>query len=338
MSLDITRLSHQTALATAMSGRSAVQEFFEQQEKLRKQLLAPSHALEAIERLSQKGRILHDYGALFSPPMAFGVNQIVERVINVGHVGNLLSQSSAASRMFEENRRIREQVLRLADPFRDMRKRLRLDQVGQVEDAVAHARQVLESLPDLPEGEQGTDWQALEDHFQGVHAAIEHLPLTGATRRQLRATGVSRTQWIVGFFSVLGVIIAWLAYMETIEQGEFSREQASLEQARSQLADEEERVFRQSLLAALDALAQHSPSQHDVYVIGLRAVPVKSAISGGMLLDTAYPNQVVSSTGKGGRWIKIRYRNHLEEREVEGWVLKHYLVRQQGAMGSESED
>ena len=103
-------------------------------------------------------------------------------------------------------------------------------------------------------------------------------------------------------------------------------------------AAQEEREFRERLLGAIEALGEHSPGQHGHYVVGNRVVRVKSAITGGLPLDTAHPNQLVLVTDKHGRWLKIRYRNHLEDREVEGWVLKHYLIRKVPSAEPDSEE
>jgi hypothetical protein len=65
--------------------------------------------------------------------------------------------------------------------------------------------------------------------------------------------------------------------------------------------------------------------EEDVYVVGARPTAVRARPGSGLVLGTAYTNQQVLVTGKSSRWLKVRFRDHLEQRDIEGWVLKHYL-------------
>lgn len=56
-----------------------------------------------------------------------------------------------------------------------------------------------------------------------------------------------------------------------------------------------------------------------------RPVAVRSRPGGGLVLGAVYPNQQVEITGKHSRWLKVHFRDHIEGREIEGWVLKQYL-------------
>lgn len=94
--------------------------------------------------------------------------------------------------------------------------------------------------------------------------------------------------------------------------------------------DEQHVRYQQRLLTALEALTNHAPPSPMHHVIGPRPANVRSAAAGGTLLDIAHPSQLVQVTGKRGRWFKVAYRNHLEDRHVEGWVLKHYVLRTDG--------
>lgn len=345
MPIDITKIAQQyTSPVTEMTGPgSAIQALLAQQERWRKQLLGPSYPLQTIrDHLSVQEQFMDQHRKLIASSLSFGINDLIQRTLRVGELANVLGQSSATLELIEQNRRLMDQMTRIFDPFQDMRDRLKLDQVhpwaSQIAAAAEHARELLESLPAQAPGDDEPDWDALEDQLQSVQASIARLPLTGATHQELRAMGFSRADWVVLFLTVACFILDVLGYLEARAQGQFSRDQATQEQAEEDRAAQEEREFRERLLGAIEALGEHSPGQHGHYVVGNRVVRVKSAITGGLPLDTAHPNQLVLVTDKHGRWLKIRYRNHLEDREVEGWVLKHYLIRKVPSAEPDSEE
>ena len=345
MPINITKIAQQytSPLARMAGPGSAVQALLAQQERWRKQLLGPSYALQTIrDHLSVQEQFMDQHRKLIASSLSFGINDLIQRTLRVGELANVLGQSSATLELIEQNRRLMDQVARIADPFQDMRDRLKLDQfhpwVSQIAAAAEHARELLESLPDQEPGDDQPNWEVLEDQLQNVQTSIAKLPLAGATNQELRAMGFSRADWVVLFLTVACFILDVLGYLEARAQGQFARDQATQEQAEEDRAAQEEREFRERLLAAIEALGAHSPVQHGHYVVGNRAVRVKSAIIGGLPLDMAHPNQLVLVTGKQGRWFKIRYRNHLEDREVEGWVLKHYLVRKAPAFEPDAEE
>lgn len=83
-------------------------------------------------------------------------------------------------------------------------------------------------------------------------------------------------------------------------------------------------LVSERLRRALDVLAGQA-LEEDVYVVGTRPTTVRARPGSGLVLGTAYTNQQVLVTGKSSRWLKVRFRDHLEQRDIEGWVLKHYL-------------
>lgn len=345
MSIDITQLAkqYQPHLRAMEAAGSVVRSFLEEQERWRKQLIQPSYAMQSIlDQVNEQQDFLRQYRELISSPAQLAINELVEHNRKFDRLAETLGPSRAFLDVIEHNRTLLDQVARFSDPFRDVLERLKLDQVApwasQLESASEHVRKLLESLPDEDYVDDETlDWHALGGHLESVQGAIEQLPLTGATRQQIHAMGLSRVEWVTLFLTLVNTVIAILGILETRAQGRVARDQAVEEQVYRERADKEEQEYRERLLAAIGALAKHSPSPQEQYFVGARAVRVKSAISKGMYLDTAHPNQVVVATGDSGRWVKIKYRNHLEERDVEGWVLKHYLIRQQAVAGGEEE-
>lgn len=112
-------------------------------------------------------------------------------------------------------------------------------------------------------------------------------------------------------------------HLDRIEQqreaAELAKEKVVLEERHREAADVSERLRR-----ALDVLAGQA-LEEDVYVVRARPATVRARPGSGLVLGTAYTNQQVLVTGKTSRWLKVRFRDHLEHRDIEGWVLKHYL-------------
>lgn len=112
-------------------------------------------------------------------------------------------------------------------------------------------------------------------------------------------------------------------YLDRIDQqreaAELAKEKVVLEERHREAVDASERLSR-----ALEVLAGQA-LQEGVYIVGARSATVRARPGSGLVLGTAYTNQQVLVTGKSSRWYKVRFRDHLEERDIEGWVLKHYL-------------
>lgn len=122
-------------------------------------------------------------------------------------------------------------------------------------------------------------------------------------------------------------------YLDRIDQqmqaAELAKEKVVLEERHREAMDASERLSR-----ALEVLAgQALEGEGEVYVVRTRSAMVRARPGGGLVLGTAYTNQQVLVTGKSSRWLKVRFRDHLEQRDIEGWVLKHYLQPIKGRAG-----
>lgn len=121
-------------------------------------------------------------------------------------------------------------------------------------------------------------------------------------------------------FGLMDNLRWYLDYMETQrEAAESAKETAAVvaqQTQASQAVDSLNRTLQVLLEQAIDK---------KMCVVKERPATIRSLPGEGLTLGTAYPNQEVLVTGKSSRWAKIRYRDHVEDREVEGWVLKHYL-------------
>ena len=330
MPFDITQIARQHQFFQNAMGASysAVQSFIEEQERWRERLLKPSAAYQSIlDRASAQQDLMDRYTDLISSSRMFEVSKYWEPSQTLSWLDEARRATESFNDVFEKNRKLLDQIASFTDPFLDLVERLKLEQIApwasQMEATVEHVQRMLQSLPD----DDDPEWDTLGSRLEDVNVAIANLPPTGATKQQIRALGITWEQWNALFW-VLSTLLTVLTMLETHAQGRFAREQAAQQQIDSARAAQEERKYHEQLLAAIASLANHSPIPQARFVVGPREVRVKSAISKGLTLDLAYPNQEVIATGEQGRWIKIRYRNHLEERDVEGWVLKKYLTRQ----------
>lgn len=330
---DITQIAQQHPFFQNPLGasHSAVRSFMEEEERWRARLLGPALELQSIlDQVSTHQIQLDRYRELFTLAPSLEIGSLMAAYQDHARIEQNFQASKSFIDAIEQNRKLLDQVSRFSDPFLEVVERLKFDQLApwasQMEATAAYVQKLMQSLS----VDDDVDWGELGSHLEGVQSAIEQLPPTGASDQQIRRAGLTWAQWNVVFW-LISTLIAILAYLDTHAQGRFAREQAAQQQVHSERAAKEEQAYREQLLAAFASLAEHSPNPPDHYVVGPRAVQVKSAISKGGLLDVAHPNQVVAVTGEHSRWIKIRYRNHLEERDVEGWVLKKYLVRQKAS-------
>lgn len=340
MSIDITKLaqlgtvSHQ-AMDSVLNTvtRSAI----EQGEHLRRLTNLMPKMPSAIERfLEEERRRKERYQDLFSASTWSTMDSVARHSQELERIAEMLGPSretmDAIATGTLASTQMAADMARLVDPLRSVLDKIKAEQVlatpwfAQMESAAQLAQRFLESWPEDEESDEDVDWEALDQHLDGVQVAIQQLPLRNATDQQLQATGMTRFEWITLAVALLTLLLQFLDYMESLEQRRFASQQAEAPVSADR-AQAEERMFRERLIATIEALAEHTPAQDTLYVVGTRPVPVKSAIVRGVYLGTAHPNQVVVVTGRNGRWIKIRFRDNLEEREIEGWILKHYLVR-----------
>lgn len=107
--------------------------------------------------------------------------------------------------------------------------------------------------------------------------------------------------------------------LERIEQQRETAELAKDKMVHREAVDVSERLRR-----ALDVLAGQALDER-VYVVRARPTTVRARPGSGLVLRTEYTKQQVLVTGKSSRWLKVRFRDHLEQLDIEGWVLKHYL-------------
>lgn len=299
-------------MALARNVRSSVDRLLEDELRQRErymEMLPPSTA-SAIEAVFQRNRELERMVAFLAPSPT------------------VLDEVAVANKMLAE-------VMRLANPVRDLLDRARIEQTldapwfAQMESAAKLASRFADTWRVDSESDADVDWTALDRHLEEVEAAIQQLPGEVQVDPQRQQPRITRDQWQM-VFTVFGVLLALLAYMESLQQGRFARQQAAETHAFEEQVRADELAFHRHLISTIENLAKHLPDQTVCYVVRTRPVPVKSAITRGIYLGTAYPNQVVTATGRRGRWIKIRFHDNLEEREVEGWVLKQYLMRQSG--------
>jgi hypothetical protein len=338
--IDIAKLAQQymTSHADMDSVRSVAARIADEEREHLHRLLNPMPDVQSLmgRHLEDERRLLDHCRDQFSSAAQLTIDRFLQHDSEIDRVAKLFELPKATLDVLDPSARIADELARFANPLRDVVDRIvaeqRLDApwLTQMGSAAQLAREFIDSWAERSGfDDDGVNWAALDQHLEDVQVAIQQLPLEDTTDRQLRATGITRVEWVTLAFALLGLLLQLLDYMESLEQGQFSRQQAAEEQASVDRDRAEERKFRERLISTIEALAEHTPTRRAIYVVGARPVRIKSAISGGIYLGIAHPNQIVTVTGRRGRWIKIRFRDSIEERDVEGWVLKHYLIRRQ---------
>jgi len=126
--------------------------------------------------------------------------------------------------------------------------------------------------------------------------------------------------------------IALLTFIQGLASDSYTVYQAHSEAQQSQAQEKVETARHQAQLAVLHSidgsiqrLQDHLVAASPECVVHGKGASVRSRPGEGYVLGRVHPNQVVRVTGKAGRWAKVRYTDHVDDREVEGWMLKHYL-------------
>lgn len=304
-----------------------------------RRLLNPMQGLEAFgaSLLEDERRQRECFEALFPPATGSSIGALfahqrgLDQVAAYGDAALAgICANTASSRMLAE-------VERLAGSLRSVREHLQFEPalaapwLTQMASAAELGKQFAASWPVDTAAIDGVDWDALGQRLDDVQDAIWQLPPRSDEVPQALATSMTHSQWIMTVLTMLGLMVTLLTYLDTLEQNRWARQQAAEAFAREQHATIETREFRARLLGTIHALGAHLPEHRLIYIVGARPVPVKSEISGGVRLTVAEPDQYVVITAQKGRWVRIRYQDQAEG-VVEGWVLKHYLVRfSQGA-------
>jgi len=143
---------------------------------------------------------------------------------------------------------------------------------------------------------------------------------SGAVRTQ-RQSSLSLADWLA-IVQVLLVVATMLMQLEGIRLQTRGLQQ----DAQGSAAND---AYQARMLGLVEKLVQHSSRAAEVQpqrlVVGRNALTVRSEPGRGYRVGTAHPNQTVVQIAHRGRWLKIRFEDHLEDRTVEGWVLKHRL-------------
>ena len=323
---------------------NAVQSMVEEQERWRSQMLGQWSTVESIlEEQRKHDQLQRDMlQTLLHSNAKSEVDSVLKWHSELDRIVDTLKPSLSVMDAIHADHGLAEQIALLSEPLRGVMEQLRLEQVqvaapwaSQIGSAAEYARKLLDSFPMGAPDDETLDLLSLSTHLDQVHGAMSHLPLKGDGSEAVYAKGMSVHQWVMYYMAIIATLAALVTVYQAHLQIRFARDQALEDQAYRAQSDAELVAFRERLFNALDDMAAHAPVQENSYVVGLRPARLRSAITGGILLDIAHPNQIVTATGKEGRWLKVRYKNHLEGREVEGWVLKHYLIRQAAAEDEE---
>ena len=344
MHTDVTKIAKEMLSLRPLENSviNAARSFYEEQNRMRR-LLDPMQGVRSIldQHMEQQRNQLLRCQELFSSPAYRTAEELMRKHSEIARIAESLEPSKSIRDMFESSRKAQEQISQLVNPFRSVLDRIKDERellgpwFSHMESAADHVRRFLDYRPVGANDDQRdsheeveAEWNALDKHLNEVQTAIAYLPTRDATDEQVRASGLSRENRILLSLTLFGLLLQILSYLEAYKQNDFSRQQAAEEGLEKERAAIAEFAFRERLISAIEALAERTPDAGLSYVVGSRSTKVKSAISKGDVMGTIHPNQVVLATEHSGRWVKVRYTDHLENRDVEGWVLKHYLIRQ----------
>lgn len=151
-------------------------------------------------------------------------------------------------------------------------------------------------------------------------ATVPSLPWSGSSK--------AAKEWrelILFYLTVLGilqgVLTSAISAYESRQKDQLAQEQRLIDAERH----EAQLAVAMSIDNSIKALQQHLDAASPECVVRRRDTSVRSAPGGGYILGRVYPNQPVSLTGTSGRWAKVTYSDHVDDRVVEGWILKQYL-------------
>ena len=219
---------------------------------------------------------------------------------------------------------------RLGNQFRDIIDRMGARTAGvpewliEVEKSEARTRRLIESVLGARHEVERADWAMLEQGLEAVEVAIQELPVLADVAREPTQKRTNLKLDLSTMLALASFLLALLAYLEVLEQSAFARSQAAKDEIASEIDLAEQREFRARVAASLEILARSAASQQE-YIVGPRGARLKSAISRGSLIITLEPDQRVLLLEQQGRWVRVRCLNN---DELEGWTLKHYLTRQ----------
>ncbi len=126
-----------------------------------------------------------------------------------------------------------------------------------------------------------------------------------------------------------------LTFFQVYQQHLDRREQGAQQSVQEQRHIESMAV-QKSIAQSMDKIAERLSPTINGAIVGTQGLRVRSSPGKGFVVDTVYPNQLVAVTGKHSRWLKVSYRNHVDEREVEGWILKQYVKTKDASAESAS--
>lgn len=308
---------------------SPFKQLLDEQQRIRDTILGPSQSVRAAfdQILEQEKERRRQLEALFSTPLQQASEAIRALASPANSVKAVMEQWPdlfAATRGIASIQESVRNALDLSASYREAAERLSdrdavTGAVLTLNDSARYVRELLATLSaeELQRSaEAAIDWATAEQQVERVQDILAQAPAHAALDSAGSPRQLTAYEWVTMWVAVASVLLALAQVMLQI--------QADRKDAQESV---EERTFRESLLSALQSLQEQAPREQILYVVGPRNTYVKSTIRGGVRIGQVHPNQLVVVTDKEGRWVKVRFRDYIEEREIEGWILKHYLIR-----------
>lgn len=308
---------------------SPFKQYLDEQQRIRGAILGRSDSIRDSfsQILVQEKERRRQLEALLSPPIRRAAEAVRALNPSINDVRTFIEQwrdRSAAPGSAAIIRESARNALDLSARYREAAQQLWDDDavrnaVFKLNESARYVRDLLATLSveELQRSPNASmDWVAAEEQIERVQDVLAQAPARFIADSESSAIKFTPYEWITMWIAIAGILVALTQVFLQIQADRNSGQDSV-----------EERAFRKSLLSALESLQDQAPQELALYAVGSRGTHVKSAIHGGIRIGKVHPNQVVVVTGKQGRWVKVRFRDHIEERDIEGWILKHYILR-----------
>jgi hypothetical protein len=354
----ILKFAREAAEQQQIVGRSIskVAQDFERQQRLTAESPVLKFAREAEEQQQIAGRsiskIVQDFERqkrlmAESPVLRFAQEAAEQQQIAGRSISKIVQDFERQQRLMAES-----PIYKIAGDFQQM-----LTAVGDLRSslgAIAAARDIASLAAISIAGVQPTNMTALNAELIALHECLSS-DVSGTAHQSVRSHLTSvcdhlidllenarseiekRALWKVVIW-LLPLIFAWYLSatggQAVVQQGDETREliqrQAQIDRDERNRRAEEQEQRDQEIGEKIDALSrliqqQMTASKGQFYVVE-RAVPLcETKRFCKQHLTTLLPGSEVELIARDGKWIRVRVL--LESTEVEGWVLKKYLLR-----------
>ncbi|WP_123645928.1 hypothetical protein [Lysobacter enzymogenes] len=214
--------------------------------------------------------------------------------------------------------------------------------LGSAFDALRRASSVMPRLGILAEAERlakitTLDSLEIDSALQAwatFDAVVEHRETNSPgdeIGESFRLPQLSWSDWL-GIFSILLTVLIYFKQEKGADEAE-ARQIAEVRKVGQEVAELARDVrARDEDMARIAALLEELSASRPVggtsqYVARDRVSIVREARASGKTVALVYPNQLADCVLSDGKWMKIRFRDWVNNKVINGWVMKKHWVR-----------